>query len=294
MRSAGKEPILLKAIPRSGGTLFITMLDAHPNVAMSYEVYENNLLDAQGEPLNVLELLQILERDRKPDDTSWIKQVQDPNTRVFLFRAQRSGLSVSEIMEEMRAFTEGTGSFNDSAGRLDFIECLMDRKRRKAGKSFLGGKTQSSLITLHDRYPNATFFIMIRDIRDIYSSLLNVGKFNYTAREAAESWKSHILQFRDFVAQRHPNAMEVGYEALVTEPSKVLREACDVIGVPFSPEMVSFHEKDMTLFNRPYGHLSSDQLQRGLNTQSIGRWRRDLNSEQVNEIMFVAGELLNE
>ena len=50
-----KDPIFVKGISRSGGTLLVTLLDAHPDIAMQYEMYPENLFQNRknSEPVSV-------------------------------------------------------------------------------------------------------------------------------------------------------------------------------------------------------------------------------------------------
>lgn len=287
-------PVYLRAIPRSGGTLFVTLLDAHPKIAMSYEVYEDRLFSDCGTPLSSDCILRWLERAGPfaRNDVDWIKQLPDSNLCTFLFRARRGGLTVDEVISILREFHGVGASFDDNGSRLRFIDQLMQCKSRKVGKEFWGGKTQAPLYTLHAQHPDACFFIMVRDIRDVYASMLSKGSFTYTAEEAAEVWKQRIQGFRDFVSSRKPRAMEIRYEQLAKKPEYVLESACEVIGVEYSSEMLSYHKRQMTLFENPHGHLSSQQLQEGINDRSIGRWKSELTQSDIDSIMAVAGDLV--
>jgi len=287
-------PVYLKAIPRSGGTLFVTLLDAHPSIAMSYEIYEELLTDEKGAPLDANQTIAMLEVARAPDDVRWIKRLGDRNLRTFLLRARRGGLVMSEILQAWRNFAADGGSFGASRGRQEFIDTLMRCKASKFGKTTWGGKTSAELCTLHDRHEGAAFFIMVRDIRDVFASMLGTGSFKYTAREAAALWKTRILEFREFVTRRQPKALEIRYERLAAEPEAVLRDACELIGIAYSPEMLSYHTKEMTLFKNPHGHLSNEKLQKGINRSSIGRWRDHLPEADVRQIMSVAGDMLDD
>ena len=290
------NPIFLKAIPRSGGTLLATMLDAHIDIAISYEIYEEQLTGEDGDPFTVKDIQNWLEQARpgSDNDVQWIKNLPDNNLRVFLYRARRGGLSVTDIQEILKSFAEAGKSFLISKGRMDFIEALMQKKAQKAEKNIWGGKTQANLYELHNRHPEACFFIMRRDVRDMFASMLNKGSFTNTAKEAAELWKERILEFRNFVATRKPKAMEVCYESLAREPEQMLSEVCRLIGVEYDPAMIDFHKQEMTLFKSPHGHLSSEQLKQGLNTSSIGRWKNDLSARDVDTIMSIAGDLIDE
>jgi hypothetical protein len=226
------------------------------------------------------------------DDLKWIKRLPDNNLRVFLFRARRGGLNVLEILSELKCFAETNGSLENQSGRLDFIDALMKRKMVKEEKKIWGGKTQSDLYTLHQRYPKASFFIMNRDIRDVYASMCNTGNFNFAPDEAANLWKNRILEFRKFVEKCKPNSMEVFYEELVKNPDQVLTKVCEIIGIDYHSDMLHFHEKKMSLFQNPHGHLSSEKIKIGLNSKSIGRWKNDLKSKDVEKILSIVGELI--
>ena len=289
-------PVFLRAIPRSGGTLLVTMLDAHPEIAMSYEIYEENLFSEKKRPLLVDKVIFWFEQAGKKisQDVHWINELPDNNLRVFLFRARRGGLSVAEILDILKNFSDSGGSFETSDGRLNFIDALMRKKMEKAGKTIWGGKSQAELYELHARHPDACFFIMVRDIRDVFASMLNNGSFTYTAQEAAKLWKQRILDFREFVTCCKPKALEICYEELAKKPESVLQKVCRLIEVEYNPCILGYHEQNMTLFQNPHGHLSSEQLKKGLNTQSIERWKKDLRTDDLKSIMIVAGELIDE
>ena len=288
-------PVYVKAIPRTGGTLLTTMLDAHPEVAMSYEIYSNRLACETGEGLTPTGWAEILERvmETRNGEVARIKEIGDKNLRTFCFRARRGGIELQEIIDELGRLETRTVPGRDSDWRHDLIDALMRRKAIKEGKRTWGGKTQTDLYSLHDRYPDATFLIMLRDVRDMYASMINRGSFRYTAREAATRWYEEILAFREFVRTRCPNAMEIDYQELVRTPAAVLDRICQLIGIEYSIEMIDYPANARTLFRNPHGHLSSEQLQKGLSAESIGRWKTDLSNRDVTEIMSIAGDLID-
>ena len=77
-------------------------------------------------------------------------------------------------------------------------------------------------------------------------------------------------------------------------PQAVIRDVCSFIGVNYRHEMLSFHEKELSLFRNPHGHLSHKQIAKGINTLSIGRWKDDLRSEDVKIFMEWNSDLLDE
>ncbi len=288
-------PVFLRPVGRSGGTLFVTMLDAHPEMAMSYEIYEDRLLDGSGKPMDPQTIADELEQCRPADDNQdgWIKALADRNLQVFMWRARRAGLDVDEVLTQIQQFAEASDSLETIDSRLELIDRLMIYKMTKLGKTVWGGKAAVDPRALHNRHPDASFFIMVRDGRDILASRLNTGDFETDPRKVAHEWVEMLNDFHAFASQSNVRAMEVRYEQLVHEPELVLREVCDHVGVGYSPLMLSYHERDMSLFRNPYGHLSHNQIARGLNAHTIGRWRRDLSAEQVDAFCEVAGDLLD-
>lgn len=289
-------PIFLIPRARTGGTLLITMLDAHPELAMSYEIYPQLLSDSADRPFTPNGILEAIDsaRPSTDDPTAWIRAIQQPNLRTFLFRARRAGLGMTDIVDELRAFSADHQGLDTPDDRLALIERLMRRKAANTHKRGWGGKMLADPFALHARYAEARFLLILRDGRDMTASLLTTGHFNTSAARAAEDWKRHILDFRAFATRSGAHAMEVRYESLVADPVAILTEVCAFIGVPYSSEMLAYHEHDLSLFRNPHGHLSHKQLVRGLNDRSVGRWRSDLTAQQVSEFTDVAGDLLAE
>lgn len=290
-----EPPIFLVPMGRTGGSLFITILDAHPQIAMSYEIFQDRLLDVAGKPVETAWAISALRRAADGDENRWIKGIPEKNFKTFVARAHRAGVEVRELLEELESFHKEGGTFDNITGRLDFIDRLMIFKMRKFGKQYWGGKAATvNPRELYRRHPQACFFIMIRDGRDVLASQLNVGNFQTSAEECAQQWRNHILDFRDFRRECQARTMEIHYETLVEDPQSVLRNVCEFIGVDYDPAMLMYHKQDLTLFRNPHGHLSHKQISLGLNKNSIGRWKRDLSTEDTGIFEAINSDLLAE
>ncbi|HWB21025.1 MAG TPA: sulfotransferase, partial [Phycisphaerales bacterium] len=213
-------PVFLTPMGRTGGTLFVTMLDAHPDLAMSYEIYEDRLMSDSGPALRLdWIILQLRAAGRAhTDQTECIRALPDKNLQTFMFRARRAGLDVPEILEEFELYALDAGELDSLDGRLNIIDRLMRRKMRKTGKRIWGGKARVNPRDLHRRHPNAKFFAMIRDGRDVLASMLKTGSFQTNPQRAAHEWTSHIRSFREFADSTGAQAMEISYERLVHHP----------------------------------------------------------------------------
>lgn len=274
-------PIFIHPSARTGGTLLNTMLDAHPLIAMSYEIYEELLLDDKGIPYSIESVTSLIKQAEHENDDIWIRNVTERNLKVFIARARRGNIYVSEFLAQIKIFAGKGGHFDDLHGRLDFIDQLMQYRMVKKDKQFWGGKARVNPYLLYERHPLAKIFSMVRDGRDVLASRLNVGKFKTDVFQYSKEWRQEILTFRQFRKQSNAHALEIHYETLVRKPVGIINMICEFIGVPFSEDMITFHEREPDLFKHPHGHLSYTQLTAGLNSNSVGRWKTDLSVEQV-------------
>ena len=115
------------------------------------------------------------------------------------------------------------------------------------GKTRYGDKTPThtaDMDVLSRVLPEARFIHIIRDGRDVAASLRGLpfapGDGGIAASAAA--WRDTIWRARRAAAHL-PHYTEVRYEALVTEPERVLRELCDFLELEFAPEMLLAHER---------------------------------------------------
>jgi Sulfotransferase family len=150
-------------------------------------------------------------------------------------------------------------------------------------------------------YPQATVVHMIRDPRDVAASLLEKGWLKAEsgghddvaapygrharfwveegraedfdgasdARRAGWAWRRYVTAARS----ASQNTLEVRYEGLVGNPQAAARKIAEHIGA------------DPLLLARALADVHAE---------SVGRWRRDLNEEQVADVEAEAGPLLRE
>src|SRR3990167_1913220 len=287
-----QPPIFLKAMARTGGALFFTMLDAHPQIAMSYEIYQDKLLNDKGEPISPVWAIDVLKKISNPDAMKWVSRIPDKNLKTFIARARRGGIEVIEILKELELFYKKGSNFNDLNGRLDFIQRLMELKMYKFGKQYWGGKVNVDPCEIHRRYSDAFFFAMVRDGRDVLASRLNVGNFQTNATKCALEWREGILDFRNFMQHSGARAMEIHYETLVCDPETVMKAVCKFIGIDYFPAILNFHKQDLEFFKNPHGHLSYKQIIHGINTESLGRWKHNLSNDDLHIFEGINRDLL--
>ena len=92
--SAEDAPVFVRGLSRSGGTLLVTLLDAHPEIAMSYELYPT-LLKSINCSENLEAFLNVLLKVRSNKEVS--KGLSDRNLNVFFVRAQRGVWTIKRL-----------------------------------------------------------------------------------------------------------------------------------------------------------------------------------------------------
>ena len=275
--------------------MITTLLDAHPDVAMSYETYEHLLKPDQS---NTYELPGVLEKIQKNPLNS-IERIffsgtsdMDANFKKFLARSERSDID-RNILDKLfkKHFAEGL-SLDTFRDRMFFVERLSREKMQSEGKKYWGTKITSKYNQLDELYPEARYMFMLRDGRDIAASRKTVGDFNQTIEHIADGWCKQIKKFEEFASSRNDRAFYVHYENLAHDPENELRALMDKIGLPWSERLLNYHDLNLSIHRHPTGHLSGKQVKSPVNTSSIGRWKKDLTRDEIERFEAKAGDML--
>ena len=270
---------------RSGGTLMCTLLDAHPDIAMSYELYPFLLETDKDYDLGAL-----AQRLCKARNNRDLEKCEPPSPVfvTFVKRCLRGGLSARDfgllIMDLMR---EG-GTLAEASGRMRLIELCGLEKMRRVGKRRWGMKCLNDFEAYLAVWPQACFLNMLRDGRDVLASQLNTGNFKQSPKEVARGWQNTHRRFEQLIDRGDARTRLVRYEALTENPEPELRSICELLDLPFDPAMLHHQELELTIFKA--NHLSGPRISRAIDTTMIGRWRKDLSSEQLADFVSVAGD----
>ncbi len=281
------NPVFVRGMSRSGGTLLVTLLDAHRDVAMSYELYPN-LLETGGE-LDLKVLAQGLQ-------STWQRLrleslVPDKKVRTFFARCERGGVSLGEAGQLLARLVSEKLDFSTEFGRYRFVELLGLEKMRKAGKSRWGMKCSNDFDGYLKAWKSPYFLNVLRDGRDVLASQLNTGEFKNTPTDVAVGWMNTHTRFEQYIANPSVNARMVRYENLVTDPEPELRGIFEFLGLPFDTATLRHEEQDLTVFKA--SHLSKKRVKQGIDATKVGRWRNDLSAQQLEEFMAAAGPAMS-
>lgn len=182
---------------------------------------------------------------------------------------------------------------------------LLANYKGQAGKQRIAEKTPHNALffqQLHRLFPASPLIHVLRDGRDVISSLLKMNwvdphtgrplEYTQNARKAAEYWVSVVQQGRQ--AGQNPAARpfyyEIRYEDIVSRPEETLQAMFAFIGEPWDPAVLEFHTHPRNLA----GESSAGQVSNPLNRRSLGRWQRDLSKREKRIVKNIAGDLLVE
>jgi hypothetical protein len=275
--SQHKPPVFLIGTPRSGTTLLHQMLDHHPAFALPYEskyipTFRANIAQFGdlNDPKNREALIIGIERFMCH---AWMERVHEEWIPGLAAAAPELAKTAQPSL----------------AGCIDAIYNFFakQRKARRWGDKMATFKRAMPIVL--ELFPDAKIIHLIRDGRDVASSLLPLSFGPNTAYVAAKKWRNAVEDGMQF-AEKHPDKVyTVRYEDLVDDPEKYLREICDFLGEPFKEEMLHFYHTGTARVPRREIH---GQLNKPVNKERAARWKKDLSPHQVRVFEAVAGPLL--
>jgi hypothetical protein len=183
------------------------------------------------------------------------------------------------------------------------VSALYAEYGRRRGKPLAGEKTPDyvrRLPVLHALFPWARTVHIARDGRDVALSLLEwadedkgPGKFALWRDEpvaVCALWWRWLVSTgrRDGRGLGPARYFEVRYEELVARPEQALRNVAAFLGVPFAPEMASYHEGKA----RPAPGRSAKSAWLPP-TPGLRDWRAQMSGRDVELFEALAGDLLS-
>lgn len=266
----------------------MTILDAHPDIAMSYELYPNLLSPLTEGKLDTCDFFEILSGSRNGK-----KLEQNPDCRllqIFINRSPRSGLERKDLASLVKEHLGSGDDFRDVASCLRFIERCAVKKMRNESKSQWGLKCSNNFQEYIEIWPGSRFLNVVRDGRDVLASQINTGSFNKSPIHLGRAWTNTHKKFRSLVEDSRTKAYEVYYERLVREPEDEIQRICEFLEVPFDTAMVYFYKKELTIYNS--SHLSMNRIRKPIDASKIGRWKKELSGKQLEEFYSEARDTM--
>jgi hypothetical protein len=239
-----------------------------------------------------------------PPETDFIPYFFNKNPNETLTPARVQAIT-NEIFSRYRFVEEWQGEEPTNAQLLarmanktpaGYLNALYSMYAEQNGATRWGDKTPiyaSYLGLLHQIFPTAKFIHIIRDPFDASISLLD----KYEAREmhidpyfAARNWVRRIQHAQRTGKELRNLYYEMRYEDLVKNPEQEIREVCQFLDEDFEPAMLTQHKLAQNRIEKD-SHFFAN-VRNPINTQSLGRGRRDLSVQRRRIIQRVAKPLM--
>lgn len=274
--------LFVVGMSRSGTTLLATVLDAHPQISMAYELLPGGLPPAA----RCAELVDEALRGVGDDPRAIAKQLRGEDAAslaTFVRRAARTHVPPANLVELFRAYATNVQHRIDSIqGRACISAMVIQQKQAIEGTVTSGFKLNSPSINEFDKvFDDARYLYILRDPRDVLVSHIS-NNFDRSTREVAQSWNNYLEHFEAF-KQRHPSrAALLRYEDLVRRPQATLERAFGQLFVPFDSSILDFFNTKARTQARQ--HNNAENLSRGFFTTSVSRWCWDLDRTDLETI----------
>lgn len=223
-----------------------------------------------------------------------------------LVRANPMNPSLSWFLEQLRGderFNEWNLPLTAIAARVGqkpvtwrlLFDAAFGEYADQHGKPRWGDKTPMyvrELDLLAEVFPDLKVIHIIRDGRDVASSLKSVWWNQLSIIEIAIQWRDNLVGARRFGQKAGASTyLEVRYEDLVNNPEPLLRDICRHLGEDYDSQMLKFYEdaeKEVPTHRQAWHGNTKNPV----NNSSIQRWRRDLTEAEVTLFEWFAGSML--
>ncbi len=190
---------------------------------------------------------------------------------------------VDRLAAELHA--EGRGTVRD------VVAGLFERNAAGEGKARWGDKTPyygMHIPKLLEWFPDAQFVHLVRDGRDVALSLFarrhDFGVYN--TYYAGKYWQQFVEVTREHGSKLNPTQyLEIRYEELVADPRRLLQSICEFLHEEFSEEVVDFKRAGQA--------GKTPLLQRPVQADNAGKWRRAMTPRQIRHFEAAAGATLD-
>jgi hypothetical protein len=230
--------------------------------------------------------------------TSYLNRILNQHPDVLISEEYRL---FGWVHESLRVATQDDRYLRN--GRQEFVDYLTKRypdlirdfyRRLRPDVRYWGDKnphyasawSEGSLQTIADLFPEARFIHIIRDGRDVVTSLVRKGWA--ALNPAHQIWMTHLHNGSEFGRAQPPDRyFELHYEDLIKDDLGVVGKVFDFLGIDPSPEVVRFCEaqtRKRTPFQKP-----TRDLARGA---EVSDWGRLLAPDQRLASLDRIGEML--
>lgn len=264
-------PFFIFGSPRSGTSLLSRMIDSHeqlvvPNESLIFKMF-SSFIDCYGD-LSLLENQAVLLRDILATRVIGYWQPKPVFESVLNLIKRPSFGGVIEALICSRALEKDLKAWGE----------------KSPGHVFYWNEIKRE-------FPEAKVIHIVRDGRDVASSIINARMGPKTYYAAAQMWRDYLARIETIKQDcAEEQFIEVRYESLLADPKGNLQKICDLLGVTYSDSMLNFFEKDT---NYRTDKTNLENLRKPLMADNQEKWRKNLSAEDLQEFETVAGDFLS-
>ncbi|MGL5080469.1 MAG: sulfotransferase family protein [Microcoleaceae cyanobacterium] len=180
-------------------------------------------------------------------------------------------------LETHRVFRATGFSLDHTLTYPELVNSFLYQKRESENKPIIGATVHRHFDRVLQIWPDARFIHLIRDPRDVARSCIGMG-WAGNVWTGVERWLEAETLWEEL--QQHlpeQRYVEITYEGLIAEPSQVLTQLCEFIGVAYEPEMLDYTQTSNYTVPDP---------------KYIGQWRRKLSEHEIQLVESRASHLL--
>jgi hypothetical protein len=247
-------------VGRSGTTLLMSMLNAHPAIAVPPEFHFIGQHIVGNRPKSYAEMMRLLKSDK---------------------RFARLKLSVFDVLKPFQ-------SSSDDFSVVDVYKTILVTYAKREGVSIIGDKAPKNieyLPVIKQIVPTAYVIHLIRDPRDVYLS---------RTKSAWSSERGELLQYLAYRSQYQlgrkigfkllgTRYLEVHYENILDRPKQELERICEFLDVPYAAEMLDFCDSARKLVAQDEMKWKREAIG-PLLTENKKKWLKELTPEEIVRI----------
>lgn len=277
---------------RSGTTLLATVLDAHSQVSLGYELIPPALPGPA-------ELSAALERGMKLADGDFanagkaLRKAGENDAGLFLTRCCRAGINADDtrrILQQLQ--NDGLTKIASFRERLFVAWRIAKAGQQKSNARLFGFKLNiPSYEQSYQLFPGGHFVYILRDPRDVVASHRE-REFDRTTDEICAAWNNYLDAFEKF-NKAHPNiSVLVRYEDLVTHPRDSINRMFSILPIPLEGQVFRFYDSKAT--EHIANHPNAENLKKDFFSTSVSRWEKDLSEADVAQITERCGRKMGQ
>lgn len=267
------HPFFVVGSDRSGSTMLRLMLNEHPELHI-------------------------------PPESHFVSQLMDslPLRASLSTRQLKLGCEIISRHPRWADFDLSNDELTSISSTLDtptlasLVDSIYGALARKNGKRRWGDKTPDYVLEINRlrvMFPNSQFIHIIRDGRDVCSSLLRKQWHGTSPSGIGRYWARYVGAGIE-VGRCLPEGsyLEVKYEQLVLQTEETLNQICQFLGVSFDVAMQQFHANAKQNVADWQLHHHEKTL-RPPRTSDVDRWKKEATFIQILAFEAFAGKTMD-